>query len=110
MPSPGHVGIKVYTLYDFGKCGIKSHTFNYRRERRIMSHGKEKLYLIGLCHLLLIVSVTSLASAQGTVEDYQRAQRFLPGNVRQIAYVANVTPNWIEKTNRFWYLKASPPG
>jgi len=44
-----------------------------------------------------------LADAQGTVEDYQRAQRFLPGNLlRRLVYVADVHPNWIEKTKRFW--------
>jgi dipeptidyl-peptidase-4 len=45
------------------------------------------------------------AFAQGTLEDYQRAERFLPGNVRHLVYVADVTPHWIEKTNRFWYRK-----
>jgi len=50
-----------------------------------------------------------LADAQGTVEDYQRAQRFLPGNLlRRLVYVADVHPNWIEKTNRFWYRKVGP--
>jgi hypothetical protein len=48
--------------------------------------------------------------AQGTPGDYQRAQRFLPGNVRQLSYIAVVTPNWIEKTNRFWYLKSTAQG
>ena len=46
------------------------------------------------------------ALAQGTLEDYQRAEQFLPGNVRHRVYVADVTPHWIEKTNRFWYRKA----
>jgi dipeptidyl-peptidase-4 len=46
-----------------------------------------------------------LAFAQGTLEDYQRAEKFLPGNVRHLVYVADVTPHWIEKTNRFWYRK-----
>ena len=46
-----------------------------------------------------------LATAQGRLEDYQRAERFLPGNVRHLVYVADVNPHWIEKTNRFWYRK-----
>ncbi len=45
------------------------------------------------------------ALTQGSLEDYQRAERFLPGNVRHLAYVADVAPHWIEKTNRFWYRK-----
>ena len=44
--------------------------------------------------------------AQGTREDYQRAEQFLPGNLRHRAYVADVTPHWIAKKNRFWYRKA----
>ena len=50
------------------------------------------------------------AFAQGTSEDYQRAQRFLPGNLRHIVFVADVEPHWIEKTNRFWYRRISPKG
>jgi dipeptidyl-peptidase 4 len=53
---------------------------------------------------LLFVALT-VAFAQGTLEDYQRAEQFLPGNVRHLVYVADVTPHWIEKTNRFWYRK-----
>ena len=45
------------------------------------------------------------AFAQGALEDYQRAEKFLPGNVRHLVYVADVAPHWIEKTNRFWYRR-----
>jgi dipeptidyl-peptidase 4 len=48
--------------------------------------------------------------AQGALEDYQRAQRFLAGNLRHMVSPADVRPNWIEKTNRFWYRKAGPTG
>src|SRR5207248_4724844 len=50
------------------------------------------------------------ASAQGTLEDYQRAQRFLPGNLRHSIYVAEVSAHWIDKTNRFWYHKENQQG
>jgi dipeptidyl-peptidase-4 len=53
---------------------------------------------------LLFFSVPGVF-AQGKLEDYQRAERFLPGNVRHLVYVADVNPHWIEKTNRFWYRK-----
>ena len=46
------------------------------------------------------------AAAQGRLEDYQRAQQFLPGNLRHLVYVADVSPHWIEKTSRFWYRRA----
>ena len=56
--------------------------------------------------VLLFFLALPAAFAQGTLEDYQRAERFLPGNVRHLVYVADVTPHWIEKTNRFWYRRA----
>src|SRR5256885_16522815 len=59
----------------------------------------------GTIAALLLFLVPSAALAQGTLEDYQRAERFLPGNVRHLAYVADVSPHWIEKTNRFWYRR-----
>lgn len=60
--------------------------------------------------LALLLSALPLALAQGKLEDYQRAQRFLPGNLRHIIYVADVDPHWIEKTSRFWYRKSTPQG
>jgi dipeptidyl-peptidase 4 len=56
-----------------------------------------------VCVFLLFLVPATLA--QGSLEDYQRAERFLPGNVRHLVYVATVTPHWIEKTNRFWYRR-----
>jgi dipeptidyl aminopeptidase/acylaminoacyl peptidase len=49
-------------------------------------------------------------TAQGTTQDYQRAEQFLGGNLRHHAYVAEVTPHWIAKTNQFWYSKTSQKG
>jgi dipeptidyl-peptidase 4 len=63
--------------------------------------------------IVLIFALPGLlghAFAQGTLEDYQRAQRFLSGNLRHLISVADVRPNWIEKTNRFWYRKVSANG
>src|ERR1700683_3186250 len=48
--------------------------------------------------------------AQGTLEDYQRAQSFLPGNLRHKVFTGEVAPNWIEKTDRFWYRSTGPNG
>lgn len=55
---------------------------------------------------VLLLSFLPSALAQGTLEDYQRAQKFLFGNLRHQVYVADVNPHWIEKTSRFWYRKA----
>ena len=57
---------------------------------------------------LLFAPIFSLA--QGTLEDYQRAEKFLPGNVRHMVYVADVNPHWIENSNRFWYRRVTPQG
>jgi dipeptidyl-peptidase-4 len=67
------------------------------------------------CRTLAIAAVVAflpvLASlAQGTREDYQRAQQFLPGNLRHRVYVADVIPHWIAEKNRFWYRKAGTKG
>jgi dipeptidyl-peptidase 4 len=50
------------------------------------------------------------ALAQGSLADYQRAQRFLPGNLRHVVFPADEEPHWIEKTDRFWYRRVSPKG
>src|SRR5579863_4151364 len=59
----------------------------------------------GSLAILLLFLVPFAALAQGTLEDYQRAERFLPGNVRHLVSIADVNPHWIEKTNRFWYRR-----
>src|SRR6202167_1654129 len=58
----------------------------------------------------IFVLAPVLVRAQGTLADYQRAEKFLPGNARHQIFVANVTPHWIEKTPRFWYRKVGPSG
>ena len=55
---------------------------------------------------LFLCLAASSVKAQGTREDYERAQQFLPGNLRHRVYVADVIPHWIAEKNRFWYRKA----
>src|SRR5436305_4516825 len=62
------------------------------------------------CAMAFFLFVSGWSFAQGTLADYQRAQRFLPGNLRHSIYVADVSAHWIDKTNRFWYHKESPTG
>ena len=57
-----------------------------------------------------VLLVGASAAAQGTLEDYQRAEQFLAGNLRHRAYVADVSPHWIEKSGRFTYRKSGPEG
>ena len=61
--------------------------------------------------LVFVVGLaTQTATAQGTREDYQRAEQFLPGNLRHRLYIADVAPHWVAKSNRFWYRKSGPKG
>src|SRR6266568_4046600 len=60
----------------------------------------------GFCLAAAILIFPCGSYAQGTREDYQRAEQFLPGNLRHRVYVADLTPRWIAKKNRFWYRKA----
>jgi hypothetical protein len=63
------------------------------------------------CFLVFCSGVAAQAiNAQGTREDYQRAEQFLPGNLRHRVYIADVAPHWVAKTNRFWFRKSSPKG
>ena len=59
-----------------------------------------------LCTLLLIPTIIR---AQGTVDDYQRAQS-LRNKFQGLAVNAPERANWIEKTNRFWYRKSVKGG
>ncbi len=62
------------------------------------------------CAMALFLLSSVHGFAQGTLSDYQRARRFLPGNLRHSIYVADVSAHWLDKTNRFWYHKVSPKG
>jgi dipeptidyl-peptidase 4 len=59
---------------------------------------------------LALSFAVAASHAQGSREDYERAERFLPGNLRHHLYIADVTPHWIAKTNHFWYRKVNPKG
>lgn len=61
------------------------------------------------CALFFFLLAPSLV-AQGTREDYERAQQFLQGNLQHQVYIADVNPHWIEKTTRFWYRRSAPSG
>ncbi|MFZ0212928.1 MAG: DPP IV N-terminal domain-containing protein [Candidatus Acidiferrales bacterium] len=65
---------------------------------------------IGLLVIVGLFSLPLLATAQGTLADYQRAQRFLGGNLQSMISSGDVTPTWIEKSDRFWYRSSGPNG
>ena len=51
-----------------------------------------------------------MKGSQGTLEDYQRAEQFLEPNVNQLVRNEQVTPNWINESNRFSYKRQLPDG
>lgn len=60
--------------------------------------------------LLFFAFVVPALLAQGKLDDYERAQRFLPGNLHHVVFLADVAPHWIGKTHRFWYERRSAKG
>jgi len=82
--------------------GCIFHVCGLMRVAQTLMNSNRHGWIIAVLFLFL---GPSAALAQGMLEDYQRAERFLPGNVRHLIYVADVTPHWIEKTNRFWYRR-----
>ena len=52
----------------------------------------------------------SIAVAQGTRDDYARAERFLNDDIKKLAFDGQVDPHWIGGTDRFWYLVDGPQG
>src|SRR5215475_5025877 len=53
--------------------------------------------------LLSLFLAISAAFAQGTRDDFSRANKFLSWNVRKLVLDADITPHWIGKSSRFWY-------
>jgi len=48
--------------------------------------------------------------SQGTTKDYQRAEMFLHFNVYNLVQNLYLNPNWIDKTNDFWYKTETDNG
>jgi len=64
--------------------------------------GNKKICKGILIPILLLISANS-SMTQLSSEDYARAERFLPQNVRKLLFKMEVRPQWIGKTARFWY-------
>lgn len=57
-----------------------------------------------------IMMTCLLCVAQGTREDYARAEQFYPFNARRLVFNLQVTPHWIEQSNCFWYRRETRSG
>ncbi|TKJ35891.1 peptidase S9 [bacterium (candidate division B38) B3_B38] len=58
----------------------------------------------------LCIILPSIAYAQGTKEDYERAEKFLPANIKKYAFKLRVEPHWIEDSDSFWYKNDTRDG
>lgn len=58
------------------------------------------IYIVAICFL---ITITGFTFAQGTLEDYERAEQFLWKSVDKLIFKTVVRPNWIEESNQFWY-------
>lgn len=63
---------------------------------------------------ILIIAIASLyngiAFAQGTQEDYRRAYSLKEKYSRNKVLYADITPEWISGTHKFWYIRKTPNG
>ena len=55
--------------------------------------------------LVLFALIPSTLEGQGTLEDYNRAEKLLPMNAIKLVFNVKLWPHWIEKSNNFWYKK-----
>jgi dipeptidyl aminopeptidase/acylaminoacyl peptidase len=79
----------------------------------VPASGEDRKVIRHSCSLRVVFIAflyTASAAAQGTLADYQRAERFLPGNLRHHVFLADVAPHWIEKTDRLWYRRSNAHG
>jgi dipeptidyl-peptidase-4 len=69
-------------------------------------------HLIAFRTVVIVLSVAAPVAvrAQGTRDDYVRAEQFLPWNVSKTIFKIAVKPNWIEGGNRFWYRNDTRAG
>lgn len=47
---------------------------------------------------------------QLTADDYAKAEKLLPQNSRSLAYRLSIRPNWINESDKFWYLQEQEVG
>ena len=68
---------------------------------------------MNVCKLGLSIAMLlsgGMAFAQGTVDDYNRAYALREIFSANKVFYSNVTPQWIEGTHQFWYVRNTPEG
>lgn len=65
-----------------------------------------KQILVALC---VVLSIT--ANAQSDIKpNYQLASKFSPSKLQKLIFSTTVNPNWINHSDRFWYVYSTPTG
>lgn len=76
---------------------------------REISRDLRAVSLLGALTLHPLLAVP--ATAQGTLEDYQRAAQFYGERADELVFYESVNPGWIgEEGERFWYRRDHPDG
>ena len=68
---------------------------------------------MNVCKLGLSIAMLlsgGMAFAQSTVDDYNRAYALREKFSANKVFYSNVTPQWIEGTHQFWYVRNTPEG
>jgi dipeptidyl-peptidase-4 len=63
------------------------------------------MFLFAVC---LVVS--GFAQTTGTKANYQLASRFSPRKLDKMVFSTSVSPHWLKKSNRFWYVYETTEG
>jgi len=63
-----------------------------------------------LAVLTILSALPGATEAQGTRDDYARAERFLAPRVDSLVLNERVRPTWLGRTDRFWYARDLPDG
>ena len=71
---------------------------------------KSKTIFSTIMVFTLCIILPSAAYAQGTKEDYERAEKLLPANIKKYVFKLRVEPHWIEKSDSFWYRNDTRDG
>ena len=60
--------------------------------------------------VLFALAVVTPLAGQGTIADYQRAERLLGWNTTDLVAGGQVNPSWLNDGNRFWYRNSTGSG
>lgn len=61
----------------------------------------------------LTIAIASLSvgiASADTLDDYRRAEQFLPANVGKLIFETQLQPNWIRGSDRFWFRRKAANG